>query len=80
MAECYDPRNAQSHLSSKATAFSIASLMASDENGTSNTLLLSFLFSSHIIRFKLFFERQELEVTVLVNLDPISMIGNSIFW
>lgn len=80
MAECYDPRNAQSHLSSNATAFSIASLMASDENGTSNTLLLSFLFSSHIIRFKLFFERQELEVTVLVNLDPISMIGNSIFW
>ncbi|KAL9972580.1 hypothetical protein ACROYT_G018912 [Oculina patagonica] len=33
MAECYDTRNAQSHLSSKATAFSIASLMATDENG-----------------------------------------------
>ena len=58
MAECYDPRNAQSHLSSKATAFSIASLMASDEIGTSYTLLLSFLFSSRIIRSKLLLERQ----------------------
>lgn len=46
MVECYDPRNAQAHLSSKATAFSIASLMASDENGTSYILLLLFLLSS----------------------------------
>lgn len=79
MGECYDPRNAQSHLSSKATAFSIASLMASDENGISYTLLLSYLFSSRIIRCKLLLERQVLEVTVLMNLDPISIIGNSFF-
>ena len=79
MAECYDPRNAQSLLSSKATAFSIASLMASDENGTSDTQLLSFLFSSRIIQSKLLLERQVLEVTVLMNLDSITIIRNSFF-
>ena len=47
MAECCDSQSAQSHLSSKATAFSIASLMASDENGSFNILLLLFLFISY---------------------------------
>lgn len=45
MAECYDPSNTQSNLSSKATAFSIASLMASDETGTSSLLCYYWSYS-----------------------------------
>lgn len=70
MAECCDTHTAQSHLSSKATAFSIASLMASDENGTFNILLLLFLFiSNHYLNYCL--QRQVVEVTILKHFGHI---------